>query len=80
MVGRARHVCDADIWLIFLRILRKVDASKWEDIKEVVGCVSGVAWRGLAFVVFVFVPVFVLKSRWLICVGYLLKCFPVMAI
>lgn len=39
-------VGNVEIWLIFLRIISKVDASKWKDVKGVVGCASGVEWCG----------------------------------
>ena len=40
-------VGNVEIWLIFLRIISKVDASKWKDVKGVVGCASGVEWCGV---------------------------------
>ena len=69
MVYGTRHVVDANIWFVFLGVICEVDTGKWEDVKEVVGCLSGVAWRVAAFAVCI-VLLFVLNSGRSVCVGY----------
>ena len=44
MVCWTRHVINANIWFVFLRVLCEINTGKWEDVKKVVGCLSGVAW------------------------------------
>ena len=79
MVNWTRYVIDANIWFVFLGVICEVDAGKWEDVKKVVGCLSGVAWSVAAFAIGI-VLLFVLNGGRSVCAGYFFKLFPVVAI
>ena len=79
MVYWTRHVINANIWFVFLRVLCEINTGKWEDVKKVVGCLSGVAWS-VAVSAIGIVLLFVLNGGRSVCASYFFKLYPVVAI